>query len=136
MKVQTKHLRDVLLRYIGYIFKLDEAKRPEDHNKEDPDNQPDVKSEESAIEMSEDFDAKAQDLEDVDKEKDNEEDDGGDEEEIDKQMGEVDDMDNDKLDEQMWGSDLEDNGDEVGDNKLNNNIIDEFEKADIHSVSA
>ncbi|XP_060562548.1 midasin-like, partial [Ruditapes philippinarum] len=91
---------------------LDEAKRPEDHNKEDPDNQPDVKSEENAIEMSEDFDAKAQDLEDVDKEKDNEDDDGGDEEEIDKQMGEVDDMDNDKLDEQMWGSDEEDNGDE------------------------
>ena len=102
---------------IHYLFQLDEAKRPEDHNKEDPNNQPDVKSEENAIEMSEDFDAKVQDLEDVDKEKNDEEDDGGDEEEIDKQMGDVDDADNDKLDEQMWGSDEEDNGDEVGDNK-------------------
>jgi midasin len=126
-----------LLRYIGNVFKLDEAKRPEDHNKEDPDNQPDVKSEENAIEMSEDFDAKAQDLEDVDKERDNEDDDGGDEEEIDKQMGEVDDMDNDKLDEQMWGSDEEDNGDEVGDNKLNdNNLLLSLRKTCFHSVSA
>ncbi|XP_053396218.1 midasin-like isoform X2 [Mercenaria mercenaria] len=91
---------------------LDEAKRPEDHNKEDPDNQPDVKSEENAIEMSEDFDAKAQDLEDVDKEKNDEENDDENEEDIDKQMGEVDEMDNDKLDEQMWGSDEEDNVDE------------------------
>ncbi|XP_060596464.1 SUN domain-containing protein 2-like [Ruditapes philippinarum] len=125
VKVKREIDRDTLIQLAGtsprtkvhqelsdLLTELDEAKRPEDHNKEDPDNQPDVKSEENAIEMSEDFDAKAQDLEDVDKEKDNEEDDGGDEEEIDKQMGEVDDMDNDKLDEQMWGSDLEDNGDE------------------------
>lgn len=89
---------------------MDEAKRPEDHNKEE--NQPDVKSEENAIEMSEDFDANVQDLEDVDKEKDDGENDDN-EEEIDKQMGEVDDMDNDKLDEQMWGSDEEEDASEV-----------------------
>lgn len=88
-----------------WILQLDEAKRPEGHNKEDQSEKPDVKSEENAIEMSEDFDAKAQDLEDVDKQEDNEEDDKDDEEDIDKQMGDVDENDTDKLDEQMWGSD-------------------------------
>ena len=58
-------------------IQLDEAKRPEDHQKQDPDNQPDVKSEENAIEMSDDFDAKIQDLEDADKQEREDEDDKG-----------------------------------------------------------
>lgn len=87
---------------------LEEAKRPEDHKKEDQANQPDVKSEDNAIEMSEDFDAKVQDLEDADKQPDDDDDDKDDgDDEIDKQMGDVDDQDTEKLDEQMWGSDDE-----------------------------
>ncbi|KAL4232858.1 AAA ATPase midasin [Mactra antiquata] len=86
---------------------LDEAKRPEDHKKEEESNQPDVKSEENAIEMSDDIDAKVQDLEDVDKQEEDEDDNNDDEEEVDKQMGEVDEEDTEKLDEQMWGSDDE-----------------------------
>lgn len=110
----------IYLLYTWFSFEnvsseqLEEAKRPEDHKKEDQSNQPDVKSEENAIEMSEDFDAKVQDLEDADKQPDDDDDDKDDgDDEIDKQMGDVDDQDIEKLDEQMWGSDDDDEGSEV-----------------------
>ena len=45
------------------IFQLDEARKEGEEKKEEAGQQPDVKSEEKAIEMSEDFDAKEQDLE-------------------------------------------------------------------------
>lgn len=69
-------------------------------------------SEENAIEMSDDFEGRVQDLEAADQE---ERSDGEEEreEELDKQMGEVDGDDTDKLDEQMWGSD-EEQGEEQG----------------------
>ncbi|WAR08077.1 MDN1-like protein [Mya arenaria] len=69
---------------------LDEAKRPEDYKPEDQSDQPDIKSEENAIEMSEDFEAKVQDLEDVDKQEDDDEKEDEGEEDVDKQMGDED----------------------------------------------
>ncbi|KAK3098216.1 hypothetical protein FSP39_017284 [Pinctada imbricata] len=85
---------------------LDEAQKPGEKKEEDTSNQPDIRSEDNAIEMSEDFEGKMQDLEEADLEERS--DDGREEEEeIDKQMGEVDDNDADKLDEQMWGGDNE-----------------------------
>uniref|UniRef100_A0A8W8MR76 Midasin n=1 Tax=Magallana gigas TaxID=29159 RepID=A0A8W8MR76_MAGGI len=85
---------------------LDEARKAGEDSKEDPAQQPDVRSEENAIEMSDDFEGRVQDLEAADQE---ERSDGEEEreEELDKQMGEVDGDDTDKLDEQMWGSDEE-----------------------------
>ncbi|XP_076077814.1 midasin-like isoform X3 [Mytilus galloprovincialis] len=83
---------------------LDEARKPGDKPEEKSD-QPDIPSEDNAIEMSDDMDGK---LHDVDPQEEGEEDEEGEEqEEIDKQMGEVDDQGEDKLDEQMWGSDEE-----------------------------
>ncbi|XP_069109146.1 midasin-like [Argopecten irradians] len=88
------------------------------NEKKEPENHPDVASEENAIEMSEDFDANAQDLEDVDKRSDGEEEDGKDDEDkLDKQMGEVDEQDADKLDDQMWGSDDDQDDDENKEDK-------------------
>ncbi|XP_060072903.1 midasin-like [Ylistrum balloti] len=75
------------------------------NEKKEPENHPDVASEENAIEMSEDFDANPQDLEDVDKKSEGEDEEEDDEDKLDKQMGEVDEQDADKLDDQMWGSD-------------------------------
>ena len=55
--------------------------------------------------MSDDMDGKLHDLEP--QEGGEEEDEEGDDNEIDKQMGDVDEQGEDKLDEQMWGSDEE-----------------------------
>ncbi|XP_067882619.1 midasin [Heterodontus francisci] len=85
--------------------------------KEDAENMPDVKEEENAIEMSEDFQGKLHDGdtkepgEDDDKKSDSEE-----EEELDKQMGDLGDAEADQLDERLWGDDDEDSvRDEVED---------------------
>jgi midasin (ATPase involved in ribosome maturation) len=92
---------------------LDEA-RPagEDRKEEDPSQQPDIRSEEKAIEMSEDFEGKTHDLEDADREERSDGEDEGQEEELDKQMGDVDGDDREKLDDQMWGSDEEEGEDQ------------------------
>ncbi|XP_067841398.1 midasin [Heptranchias perlo] len=78
--------------------------------KEDSENMPDVKEEENAIEMSEDFQGKLHDGEpkepgedDNDEKSDSEE-----EEELDKQMGDLGDAEADKLDERLWGDDDDD----------------------------
>ncbi|XP_050394421.2 midasin [Patella vulgata] len=86
---------------------LDDARKAGEEKKEEDDN-PNVAPEDNAIEMSDDFDGKPQDLEqegedDKDDDKDEDEDD-----DIEKQMGELDEKDTDKLDEQLWGSDEED----------------------------
>ncbi|XP_056015325.1 midasin-like isoform X2 [Ostrea edulis] len=92
---------------------LDEAKPAgEERKEEDSSQQPDIRSEEKAIEMSEDFEGKAQDLEDADKEEKSDGEEEGEEEELDKQMGEVDGSDREKLDDQMWGSDEEEGEDQ------------------------
>ncbi|KAH8321594.1 hypothetical protein KR074_009789 [Drosophila pseudoananassae] len=85
---------------------LDDAKRPEDRKDEGDKQEPDCK-EEKGIEMSDDFDAKMQDVEKP------EEDDSGeseeeDEEDLNKEMGETEEG-AEKLDEQIWGDDEEKN---------------------------
>ncbi|BFG04951.1 midasin [Drosophila madeirensis] len=83
---------------------LDDAKRPEDRKDEDDKQEPDCK-EEKGIDMSDNFDAKMQDVE----KPENEEDDSGeseDEEELNKEMGETEEG-AEKLDEQIWGDDEE-----------------------------
>lgn len=62
---------------------LDTAKKPEDNNSKDQDENDDCK-EENGIDMSEDFDSKLQDL---DKESNSDQSDNDEEEELDKQMG-------------------------------------------------
>ncbi|XP_072912476.1 midasin [Hemitrygon akajei] len=85
--------------------------------KEDPENMPDVKDEENAIEMSEDFDGKLHDGEPKEQgEQDNdEESDSDEEEELDKQMGDLGDAEADKLDERLWGGDDDDDDDDASD---------------------
>ncbi|XP_069743424.1 midasin [Narcine bancroftii] len=76
--------------------------------KEDPENKPDIKDEENAIEMSEDFEGKLHDgepKEQGEKDDDEKSDGDGDEEELDKQMGDLGDAEADKLDERLWGDD-------------------------------
>ncbi|XP_043542624.1 midasin isoform X1 [Chiloscyllium plagiosum] len=77
--------------------------------KEDTENMADVKEEENAIEMSEDFDGK---LHDGDTKKpgedDNSEESDSDDEELDKQMGDLENAEADKLDERLWGDDDDD----------------------------
>lgn len=83
---------------------LDDAKRPEDRKDEGDKEEPDNK-EEKGIEMSDDFDAKMQDVE----KPENEEDDSGEsenEEELNKEMGETEEG-AEKLDDQIWGDDEE-----------------------------
>ncbi|XP_059144482.1 midasin-like [Physella acuta] len=94
---------------------LEEAKRPGQEEKpEESQDQPDIPSEDNAIEMSDDFDGKLHDM-DGD-EKDEEEDDNEKEEEdMDKQIGDADGEDNDRLDDRMWGSDDEEEPEEKKD---------------------
>ena len=98
---------------ILYFFspnQLEEAKKPEDYNKEEEKtDQPDIKSEDNAIEMSDDLEGKLHDLEKCEDDEEDEKE-GEDEEELDRQMGEVDEKETEKLDEQMWGSDDEEEG--------------------------
>ncbi|XP_076466261.1 midasin-like [Babylonia areolata] len=85
---------------------LDETKLPgEDKDKEE--QQPDIAAEDNAIEMSEDFEAKPQDMEPVEGENDDEENEDKEDDDMEKQMGEVDGPESDRLDDQMWGSDEE-----------------------------
>ncbi|XP_068146092.1 LOW QUALITY PROTEIN: midasin [Drosophila tropicalis] len=83
---------------------LDDAKRPEDRKDDGDKQEPDCK-EEKGIEMSDDFDAKMQDIEKPEKE----EDDSGEseeEEELNKEMGDTEEG-AEKLDDQIWGDDEE-----------------------------
>ncbi|XP_064629159.1 midasin-like [Lineus longissimus] len=84
----------------------DTYKEGEERKEEDTSQQPDVESEENAIEMSEEFGGK---LQDVDQQEGSGESGSEDEEDdIDKQMGDVDQKEAEKLDERIWGSDDED----------------------------
>ncbi|XP_029647301.1 midasin-like [Octopus sinensis] len=86
---------------------LEDVHHKDKQKPDEPENQPDIASEDNAIEMSEDFDGKIHDpdeeVDENDSENENE-----DEEDIDKQMGDVESKGSDKLDEQLWGSDEED----------------------------
>lgn len=50
---------------IHNFVQLDEARRPDEEKSDQPEHQPDIAPEDNAIEMSEDFDGKPQDLEPV-----------------------------------------------------------------------
>ncbi|EDW90873.2 LOW QUALITY PROTEIN: uncharacterized protein Dyak_GE13493 [Drosophila yakuba] len=93
---------------------LDDAKRPEDRKDEGDKQEPDCK-EEKGIEMSDDFDAKMQDVEKP------EEDDSGeseDEEDLNKEMGETEEG-AEKLDDQIWGDDEEEKPEEEEEPDMN-----------------
>ncbi|XP_042842742.1 midasin [Panthera tigris] len=81
----------------------DTLQKGQEKDKEDPDSKPDIKGEDNAIEMSEDFDGKMHDGE-LEKEEDDGKSDseGGD---LDKQMGDLNGEEADKLDERLWGDD-------------------------------
>ncbi|XP_048386295.2 midasin [Stegostoma tigrinum] len=73
---------------------------------EDTDNMADIKEEENAIEMTEDFQGKLHDGDTKEPGKDdNDEESDSDEEELDKQMGDLENAEADKLDERLWGDD-------------------------------
>ncbi|XP_078068621.1 midasin [Mustelus asterias] len=75
--------------------------------KEDAENMEDVKEEENAIEMSEDFQGKLHDGDRKEPGEDDEEEesDHEEEEELDKQMGDLEGAEADQLDERLWGDD-------------------------------
>ncbi|XP_032340488.1 LOW QUALITY PROTEIN: midasin [Camelus ferus] len=88
----------------------DTFQKGQEKDKEDPDSKPDIKGEDNAIEMSEDFDGKMHDgeLEGQDEDDEKSDSEGGD---LDKQMGDLNGEEADKLDERLWGDD-EDEDDE------------------------
>ncbi|XP_069462584.1 midasin isoform X2 [Ambystoma mexicanum] len=95
----------------------DSHRKGEEKEKEKPEEQPDVKAEDNAIEMSEDFEGK---MHDGDQEKPDEAEDEekseNEDEELEKQMGDLGDAEADKLDERLWGD--EDDEDENSEDKM------------------
>ncbi|KAI4567363.1 hypothetical protein MJG53_008943 [Ovis ammon polii x Ovis aries] len=93
----------------------DTFQKGQEKDKEDPDSKSDIKGEDNAIEMSEDFDGKMHDGELEEQEEDDEKSDSetGD---LDKQMGDLNGEEADKLDERLWGDD-DDEEDEEEDGK-------------------
>uniref|UniRef100_A0A4W3JTX9 Midasin n=1 Tax=Callorhinchus milii TaxID=7868 RepID=A0A4W3JTX9_CALMI len=73
----------------------DTFSKDQEKKKEDEENKPDIKEEENAIEMSDDFEGKLHDGEPRDPENEDEE--------LDKQMGDLGGAEADKLDERLWG---------------------------------
>ncbi|XP_016427493.1 midasin-like [Sinocyclocheilus rhinocerous] len=84
--------------------------------KEEEQNKQDIKEEDNAIEMSEDFDGKMHDGTDHEPGEDEENSDKEEDEELDKKMGDLGDGQTDTLDERMWGDD-EDDEDDVDSDK-------------------
>ncbi|XP_031820381.1 midasin [Sarcophilus harrisii] len=88
----------------------DSYQKGQEKEKEDPNSKPDIKGEDNAIEMSEDFDGKMHDGE-LEKQEDDEKSDN-ENEELDKQMGDLNGEEAEKLDERLWGDDDDDDDDE------------------------
>ncbi|NXE72930.1 MDN1 protein, partial [Cochlearius cochlearius] len=89
----------------------DSFQKGEEKEKEDQDSKPDIEGEDNAIEMSEDFEGKMHDGEQEKKENDE---DSGEEEELDKQMGNLDNAEaDDKLDERLWGDEDDDDDEDA-----------------------
>ncbi|XP_078798874.1 midasin isoform X2 [Oryzias latipes] len=87
----------------------------EGQEKEEQQEKGDIKSEENAIEMSEDFDGQMHDGDENEEEDKDDESDKEDNEELDKKMGDLGEGQTDTLDERMWGDD--ENEDEDGSDK-------------------
>ncbi|XP_016311670.1 midasin-like [Sinocyclocheilus anshuiensis] len=83
--------------------------------KEEEQNKQDIKEEDNAIEMSDDFDGKMHDGTDYEPGDDEEDSDKEEDEELDKKMGDLGDGQTDTLDERMWGDDEDDDDDVDGD---------------------
>ncbi|XP_070306217.1 midasin isoform X2 [Odocoileus virginianus] len=92
----------------------DTFQKGQEKDKEDPDSKSDIKGEDNAIEMSEDFDGKMHDGELEEQEEDDENSDS-ETRDLDKQMGDLNGEEADKLDERLWGDD--DDEDEEEDSK-------------------
>ncbi|XP_060039925.1 midasin-like, partial [Erinaceus europaeus] len=88
----------------------DTFQKGEEKDKEDPDSKADIKGEDNAIEMSEDFDGKMHDGE-LEEQEDDEKSDS-ESKELDKQMGDLNGEEADKLDERLWGDDDDDEEEE------------------------
>uniref|UniRef100_A0A3Q4MRM4 Midasin n=1 Tax=Neolamprologus brichardi TaxID=32507 RepID=A0A3Q4MRM4_NEOBR len=88
----------------------DGEEKTEQHEKED------IKSEDNAVEMSEDFDGQMCDADEKEP-GDDEESDKEDDEELDKKMGDLGEGQTDTLDEKMWGDDDDDDDEEEGSDK-------------------
>ncbi|XP_019064368.1 midasin isoform X2 [Fukomys damarensis] len=93
----------------------DSFQKGQEKDNEEPDSKSDIKGEDNAIEMSEDFEGKMHDgvLEEQEDEDDKSDTESG---ELDKQMGDLSGEEADKLDERLWGDDDDDEDDEE-DNK-------------------
>ncbi|XP_055981327.1 midasin [Sorex fumeus] len=89
----------------------DTFQKGQERDKKDPDSKPDIKGEDNAIEMSEDFDGKMHDGELEEKEEDDEKSDS-EERDLDKQMGDLNGEEANKLDERLWGDDDDDEEEE------------------------
>ncbi|KAJ6665782.1 hypothetical protein lerEdw1_001254 [Lerista edwardsae] len=87
----------------------DTYQQGQEKENEDPESKPDIKGEDNAIEMSEDFEGKTYDGEQVKQEDDERSDE---DEDLEKQMGNLGDAEADKLDERLWGDDDDDDDDE------------------------
>ncbi|KAJ1151695.1 hypothetical protein NDU88_004475 [Pleurodeles waltl] len=97
----------------------DSHRQGEEKEKEKADEQPDIKAEDNAIEMSEDFDGKLHDGDRKETAEDEEDDKSeSEDEELDKQMGDLGDAEADKLDERLWGDDDDDDEDENSEDKM------------------
>uniref|UniRef100_A0A3B1J791 Midasin n=1 Tax=Astyanax mexicanus TaxID=7994 RepID=A0A3B1J791_ASTMX len=94
----------------------DTFREGEDKEEKEPDDR-DIKEEDNAIEMSEDFDGKTHDGEPREQGEDEEDSDEEQNEELDKKMGDLGDGPTDTLDERMWGDEDEDDDDLDGSDK-------------------
>uniref|UniRef100_K9J478 Midasin n=1 Tax=Desmodus rotundus TaxID=9430 RepID=K9J478_DESRO len=88
----------------------DTFQKGQEKDKEDPDSKSDIKDEDNAIEMSEDFNGKMHDGELEQEEDDEKSDSEG--EDLDKQMGDLNGEEADKLDERLWGDDDDEDDEE------------------------
>ncbi|XP_075058881.1 midasin [Mixophyes fleayi] len=87
----------------------DTLKKGQEKEKDDPDSKPDVKEEDNAIEMSEDFDGK---MHDGEKQVEEDDESTSENDDLDKQMGDLGDAEADKLDERLWGDDDDEDDEE------------------------
>ncbi|XP_007484380.2 midasin isoform X1 [Monodelphis domestica] len=94
----------------------DSHQKGQEKEKEDPDSQSDIKGEDNAIEMSEDFDGKMHDGE-LEKREEDDEKSNNENEELDKQMGDLNGEQAEKLDERLWGDDEEEEEEDEDDSK-------------------
>ncbi|XP_029451275.1 midasin isoform X2 [Rhinatrema bivittatum] len=91
----------------------DTYQKGQEKEKEDQDSKPDVKEEDNAIEMSEDFDGKMHDGEHNKKgEEDEDEESESEDDELDKQMGDLGGAKADILDERLWGDEDEEDSED------------------------